>query len=326
MKLLVPVVGVVFSTGAFCCGGLGESLNRLGLHGLKHDLGIADDAEVVPVEAPSAAPHVPLDGACGRFKDWGLKVPAGFTVVSCSDEGGEGHMSLVGEGGPLEPHGALMMSALVSGATLSDTQPSPSQASVIALQRGETKLTVECVGRGTQTNVSMVLTSSARETSAQGKDLDAEIAKNAAVLAASNAGDAAPAAHDEPAPAAVDSTKASNHAGGSSGEGGTVRLCEVVVLGPVDPANITAVISKQRAALQYCYQRELTKNPSLGGKLLAKITVYSDGTVTSATTDSSTLANASVESCVVGRLQSLRFSEPSGGGIAMVKLPLTFTP
>ena len=80
------------------------------------------------------------------------------------------------------------------------------------------------------------------------------------------------------------------------------------------------------AQLRYCYQRELTKNPNLGGKITVKFVIAKDGTVSSATTKTSTMNNPAVESCINGRFMKFQFPEPKGGGIVIVSYPFIFSP
>ena len=80
------------------------------------------------------------------------------------------------------------------------------------------------------------------------------------------------------------------------------------------------------AQIRYCYQQQLTKNPSLGGKISIKFVIAKDGTVSSASTKSTTMNNAAVEGCIAGRFLKFQFPEPKGGGIVMVTYPFIFSP
>lgn len=114
---------------------------------------------------------------------------------------------------------------------------------------------------------------------------------------------------------------------GSKGEGGIGTVGgDPIILGALDKALIDAVIKRNMASIRYCYQKELTKNPSLGGKITEKFVIAKDGTVSSATTGSSTMNNPAVESCINGRFQKFQFPEPKGGGIVIVKYPFIFSP
>jgi hypothetical protein len=114
---------------------------------------------------------------------------------------------------------------------------------------------------------------------------------------------------------------------GAKGEGkiGTIGG-EAIILGALDKSLVDAVVRRNLNQIRYCYQRELTKNPELTGKVVVKFVIAKDGTVSSATTKSSTLANPAVEQCINGRFMRFQFPEPKGGGIVIVSYPFMFSP
>jgi len=114
---------------------------------------------------------------------------------------------------------------------------------------------------------------------------------------------------------------------GTKGEGGIGTVGgDPIILGALDKSLIDAVIKRNMSQIRYCYQRELTKNPALGGKITVKFVIAKDGTVSSATTKSSTMSNPAVESCINGRFMRFQFPEPKGGGIVIVSYPFIFSP
>ncbi|MDP2312111.1 MAG: AgmX/PglI C-terminal domain-containing protein [Pseudomonadota bacterium] len=114
---------------------------------------------------------------------------------------------------------------------------------------------------------------------------------------------------------------------GSKGEGGIGTVGgDPIILGALDKSLIDAVIKRNMSQIRYCYQRELTKNPSLGGKITVKFVIAKDGTVSSATTKTTTMNNPAVESCINGRFMRFQFPEPKGGGIVIVSYPFIFSP
>jgi len=70
-----------------------------------------------------------------------------------------------------------------------------------------------------------------------------------------------------------------------------------------DPDAVSAIVNAHNAAIQYCYQRELKRNPDLKGKLVIRFTIAPDGKVSDVTLVSSTLNNESVERCVLSRVK-----------------------
>ncbi len=114
--------------------------------------------------------------------------------------------------------------------------------------------------------------------------------------------------------------------GGVKEDGKIATGGEVITVGALDKALIDQVVKRNMSQIRYCYQRELTKNPALGGKISVKFVIAKDGSVSSATTKSSTMANPAVESCINGRFMRMLFPEPKGGGIVIVSYPFLFSP
>jgi pSer/pThr/pTyr-binding forkhead associated (FHA) protein len=98
------------------------------------------------------------------------------------------------------------------------------------------------------------------------------------------------------------------------------------ILGGLDKSLIDAVIKRNMSQIRYCYQRELAKNPSLGGKIKVKFVIAKDGSVSKASIEGSTMGAGGkpVESCIAGRFLKFKFPEPNGG-IVIVKYPFIFT-
>jgi hypothetical protein len=114
---------------------------------------------------------------------------------------------------------------------------------------------------------------------------------------------------------------------GAKGEGGIGRVGgDPIIVGSLDRALIDEVIKRNMNQIRYCYQRELTKNPALGGKIVIGFTIAKDGTVSAANTKSTTMSNSAVESCIVGRFMRMQFPTPKGGGIVIVSYPFLFSP
>lgn len=108
--------------------------------------------------------------------------------------------------------------------------------------------------------------------------------------------------------------------GGSIKSGGTP-----IILGALDKSLIDAVIRRNMSQIRYCYQRELTKNPSLKGKIIVKFTIAADGSVSKAGIKSSSMGSPAVESCITGRFKRFKFPEPKGGGVVIVSYPFIFS-
>jgi len=100
---------------------------------------------------------------------------------------------------------------------------------------------------------------------------------------------------------------------------------EPIIMGAIDSALIDAVIKQHMSQIKYCYSRQLTKNPSLGGKLSLKFVIANDGSVSNAQVKSSTLGDEAVDACMVRQFLRMRFPAPKGNGIVVVSYPFHFT-
>lgn len=94
--------------------------------------------------------------------------------------------------------------------------------------------------------------------------------------------------------------------GGSRSAGRNPNVIHEVLLGHVN-------------AVQYCYERELKRDPGLKGKITVRITVGPDGGVTNVEIVNSTLNNSRVERCIVSRIRLWKDFppiDPSEGNVA----------
>lgn len=123
--------------------------------------------------------------------------------------------------------------------------------------------------------------------------------------------------------------------GGGSGPGGggpsrrermpRVEAREAEVLGSaVDRGEIDRVVKSRLAELRHCYERELSKDPDLSGKVGIRFVIAADGGVSSAAVGSSTMRAGAVGDCLAGRFLRMRFPPPRGGGVVVVSYPLVF--
>jgi hypothetical protein len=114
---------------------------------------------------------------------------------------------------------------------------------------------------------------------------------------------------------------------GQKGEGGIGRIGgDPIILGALDRSLIDEVVKRHMNQIRYCYQRELSKDPSLAGKVVVKFVIAKDGSVSTASTKQTTMNNAAVESCVNQRFMRMQFPTPKGGGVVIVSYPFLFSP
>ncbi len=114
-------------------------------------------------------------------------------------------------------------------------------------------------------------------------------------------------------------------AAGGAGNG-TVGILdeETEVEGGLDKDVIARVINAHLGEVRYCYERQLSANPNLYGKVQVKFTIDATGLVQEQHIGISTLRNAMVEGCILRRLASWNFPKPKGGTRVLVTYPFMF--
>ena len=88
-------------------------------------------------------------------------------------------------------------------------------------------------------------------------------------------------------------------------------------------ADILRVVNRRQRGIQYCYEKELARNPELGGKVILQWNIGLDGKVMKVWVGSSTLKNGTVESCMTRTVKRWKFTKPDGG-ICQIKFPFVF--
>ena len=73
---------------------------------------------------------------------------------------------------------------------------------------------------------------------------------------------------------------------------------QLIILGALDSSLIQGVVQGDLEGIKACYEEELQRDLDLAGKITVKFTIAADGSVSSASTDRSTLGNEAVEGCV----------------------------
>jgi outer membrane biosynthesis protein TonB len=113
------------------------------------------------------------------------------------------------------------------------------------------------------------------------------------------------------------SASGSTGGGGASGSGASGDLRS--------DASLLAVVRKYAAGIRFCYENELKKDPTLGGKLVVAITVAAAGNVSSAVIVQDTLGAAPLTSCALAQIHAWRFPVIPAGDVT-VRAPFVFTP
>jgi hypothetical protein len=111
---------------------------------------------------------------------------------------------------------------------------------------------------------------------------------------------------------------------GTKKDGGNLAYGDPIVLGALDKALIDEVVKRHMSQIKYCYQRELTRDANLVGKIVTKFTIAGDGSVGSSSVKASTMGSAAVEQCVASKFLKMTFPKPKGGGVVVVSYPFVF--
>jgi TonB family protein len=124
----------------------------------------------------------------------------------------------------------------------------------------------------------------------------------------------------------------SGYGRGAGGLGGRrARAPEVIpgvasVRGGLDKEIIRRIIRRHINEVTYCYEQELTKKPTFGGRIMVQFTIAASGQVIASMLQNSTLGNARVENCTVQAVRRWQFPAPLGGGLVIVSYPFVLTP
>ncbi len=109
------------------------------------------------------------------------------------------------------------------------------------------------------------------------------------------------------------STAGSGSSGRSSG--GEYRSSE----------SLLGVVRRYAPGIQFCYDNELKKNPSVRGKLVVSLTVLPDGSVSDAIIVENSLKSKAVTDCVLSQIRGWQFPAIPQGTTSF-KTPFVFTP
>lgn len=96
------------------------------------------------------------------------------------------------------------------------------------------------------------------------------------------------------------------------------------VSGSLGREAIRGVITSHTADVRACYQNELRRDPSLGGRVTVSFIVSPTGSVESPQIATSTMGNEAVESCITTVVGEWSFPAPEGGSV-VVNYPFTFS-
>lgn len=90
-------------------------------------------------------------------------------------------------------------------------------------------------------------------------------------------------------------------------------------------ASLLAVIQRYAPGIQYCYETELKRDPSLRGKLVVSMSVAASGEVLEVTVVQNTVRSDRLAGCALSQIRDWRFPAiPSG--VTTFQTPFVFTP
>ncbi|MBX3039348.1 MAG: AgmX/PglI C-terminal domain-containing protein [Bdellovibrionaceae bacterium] len=113
-------------------------------------------------------------------------------------------------------------------------------------------------------------------------------------------------------------------AGGTGSAGVGLIEDESESSGGLDRDVIAGVIKSYLGQILYCYERQLSANPDLFGKVAVRFTIGPAGSVETQAIGDTTLKNATVEGCILNRVAGWKFPAPLGGTKVMVTYPFLF--
>jgi len=96
------------------------------------------------------------------------------------------------------------------------------------------------------------------------------------------------------------------------------------VVGGLSREVINRVIQKHYNEIKYCYEKELTKDPGLYGKVTVLFVIDGTGRVGDALVQQTTMSSEPVESCMINHVRRWVFPPPQGAGTVQVTYPYVF--
>lgn len=92
---------------------------------------------------------------------------------------------------------------------------------------------------------------------------------------------------------------------------------------------VASTLRSALPAIRSCYEKSLTTQPTLSGKVMTSFRIGADGSVDEAKEapgEGPPFPDAKVTECILKQIRALRFPKPNGGGVVKVKYPFVFAP
>jgi len=97
-----------------------------------------------------------------------------------------------------------------------------------------------------------------------------------------------------------------------------------IVKGLLPKDVIAGVVRGHQKEIRACYERELSHNHALQGRIVVDFVIDGQGDVTSASVHETTLNDAWLENCVLDVVRGFKFPPPAGAGTVHATYPWTF--
>jgi TonB family protein len=105
-----------------------------------------------------------------------------------------------------------------------------------------------------------------------------------------------------------------------------IFIGDATLRGNLDREIIRRIVRRHLNEVRYCYDQSLVMHPSLAGRLVVQFAIAPTGQVTLSSVQSSSLTAPAVGACVADAVKRWAFPAPTGGGMALVSYPFTFSP
>jgi hypothetical protein len=104
-----------------------------------------------------------------------------------------------------------------------------------------------------------------------------------------------------------------------------MRTANPTVSGRLPPQVIQRIVRQNHGRFRSCYEKGLSSNPSLSGRVSVRFVIGRNGAVSNVSNAGASLASSDVVNCVVHAFYGLSFPKPEGG-IVTVSYPIAFSP
>ncbi len=105
-----------------------------------------------------------------------------------------------------------------------------------------------------------------------------------------------------------------------------VRQSKAKVKGALDKDIIRRIVRAHISQVRYCYEVGLKKDEELAGRVVIDFTIGTDGSVSKAEVDSTTVDDEAVGTCIAKKVKRWKFPKPPGAGIVLVSYPFVLSP